>query len=71
MLTMIVCVIAYVLLWNFVFQFWDVNITKVEGNIYWVSVIFIFLPIFFFLMMMVFCAKIGEKFGKYVRDFNY
>lgn len=71
MVAMIVCVIAYVLLWNFVFRFFAIQIPKMGGDIFWGFMIFIFLPIFFFLMMMVFCAKLGEKFGKYARDFNY
>jgi hypothetical protein len=30
----------------------------------------VFLPFFFLLMLLVFFGELGEKFGKFVRDFN-
>jgi hypothetical protein len=67
----VLTVVLYILLWNFVFQFWGVHIPRIEGDMVWGGVIFLFLPLFFLLMLLVFSGALGEKFGKYVRDFNY
>jgi hypothetical protein len=69
--TMIVlAVVIYILLWNFVFQFWGLQIPEIEGDVFCGFSICVFLPFFFLLMLLVFFGELGEKFGKFVRDFN-
>lgn len=65
----LLAIFAYLCIGTFSFNFWKVFDPECDGN--WRGCVYLILgPISFLFIILRIFAELGEKAGKYIRDFN-